>query len=58
MTTSRQKILDTVSDLGSNFWFYDRKEDEDLSTDDIEEALESGEITLDEIVEAFREAIS
>lgn len=57
MTSTRDKILDAVQDLAGDFMYYDRKNDEELSADDIETALENGDITIDEIVEAFREAL-
>lgn len=50
----RETILDTVDDLVSNFLYYSRKEDEDLRVGQINEAVTAGEITEDEIVEAFR----
>lgn len=49
----KQRILDTVTDLVTNFMFYDRKEDEDLQPGAIEAAIEAGEISVDEIVERF-----
>lgn len=51
----KQKILDTISDLCSNFLYYDRKEDEELSAAQLNEAVKSGEITIDEMVNAFRQ---
>jgi len=50
----RKSILDTATDLASSFAFYDRKEDEALSGDDLEDAVRRGVVTLDEIVAAFR----
>lgn len=50
----KQVILDTVSDLVADFYYYDRKEDEELPRGAIEAAIISGEITVDEIVEHFR----
>lgn len=32
----KQKILDTIGDLCSDFLYYDRKEDEELELNDIE----------------------
>lgn len=52
--TRREIVLDTVEDLVRDFLYYDRKEDEDLPRDEIEAAIEAGEITADEIVEAFK----
>jgi len=51
----KTKILNTISDLCSNFLYYDRKEDEELSMEQLNKAVKSGEITIDEMVNAFRE---
>ncbi len=53
----KQLILDTISDLCASFLYYDRKEDEELSAKDIYESVKSGEITIDEMVDAFRKHI-
>lgn len=50
----RKLILMTASDAGLWFIAYNRKEDEELPLGAIEEAVERGEVTLDEIVAAFR----
>lgn len=50
----RQLILDTAADLAKNFIIYGRIEDEDLPGGEIEDALEAGEVTLDDILIAFR----
>lgn len=50
----KQTILDTISDLCSDFLYYDRKEDEDLTMEQLNEAVKSGEITIDEMVAEFR----
>lgn len=49
----RDLILGTIEDLISDFLYYDRKEDEELLRGDIEEAIKSGEITVEEMVEKF-----
>lgn len=54
MPTRRKTILATVEDLVSSFLYYDRKEDEDLPRGAIEEAIEAGEITAEEIVATFK----
>lgn len=51
--TRRQIILDVAADLAGSFLYYDRKCDEDLGVGEIEKAIDAGEITVDEIVEAF-----
>lgn len=50
----KQKIFDTISDLCSNFLYYDRKEDEELSMKQLNGAVKKGEITIDEMVAEFR----
>ena len=41
----------------SDFLYYDRKEDEGLPVDAIEEAVYSGEITIEQILEVFRKEL-
>lgn len=50
----KQTILNTISDLVSAFVYYDRKEDETLSMEQLNEAVESGIITIDEMVAEFK----
>ena len=50
----KQTILNTISDLCSDFLYYDRKEDEDLTMEQLNEAVRNGEITIDEMVSEFR----
>ena len=51
--TKKEIFLGLIADSVSNLCYYDRKDDEDLSVDDVEELLTSGEVTLDEILETF-----
>lgn len=53
----RETILSTVKDLASVFIYYDRKEDEELPKGAIEQAIADGEITIEEIVNEFREGL-
>lgn len=55
--TRRDNILNTISDLVSDFLYYDRKEDPTLPRGAIEEAVAAGEISIDEIVAKFRAEI-
>lgn len=56
--TSRARNIDfTVRDLVSSFLYYDRKEDDGLPVGAIEEAIASGEITVDQIVGIFDKAL-
>jgi hypothetical protein len=50
-------ILETAEDAGRDFAYGDRKEDERLSQGDLIEAVESGEVTLDEIASAFLQGL-
>lgn len=54
----KQIILDTIDDAVSNLLYYDRKEDEDLPSGEIEAAVEAKEISIDEMVAAFATAIA
>ena len=55
--TRRELILLTVKDLVTDFLDYDRKEDEDLPSDEIENAVEADEITVEEIWTAFKDEL-
>jgi hypothetical protein len=55
MVNRRQTILNTVEDLVTDFLYYDRKDDDDLPREAIEEAISAGEITEAEIVAHFAE---
>lgn len=50
----KQIILNTISDLCSDFLYYDRKNDEDLSIEKLNEAVVNGFITIDEMIDEFR----
>lgn len=53
----RDVILGSIGDTVGNWIYYDRKEDEDLPRDAIQEAVEEGEITVEEILDTFREKL-
>lgn len=57
MKMSREELREHVDaeicDHVSRFLYYDRKEDEYLPRGALEKAIEDGDITVDEIVEAF-----
>ena len=46
-----------VRDLVSSLMYYDRKEDDELSREDMEELLNSGIVTLDDIADTFRDEL-
>jgi hypothetical protein len=54
----RELILTSVDDLAADLTYDDRKEDEELPRGAIEDAIRAGEITIDEMVEAFRRGLS
>jgi hypothetical protein len=52
-----EHIRNSLSDLISNFLYYDRKEDEDLPMGEIEAAVKAGEITIAEMVAILKEEL-
>lgn len=56
-TVTKGVILGVIGNLVADFMYYDRKEDDDLPRGAIEKALATGVLTIDEIVETFREAM-
>ena len=54
--------LEIISDIVADYLYYNRKEDEDLNRDDMEQLITSGQLTADEIIERFdkylREALN
>lgn len=49
-----KKLLDgKIKDVFMNFFYYNRKEDEDLPVDKIEELVQAGIITKQEIKDMF-----
>lgn len=52
--SKRESIINTITDLVSDFLYYDRKDDEELGRGAVETAIRRGDITIDEIVKVFR----
>lgn len=50
---TKEHILNGIDDMCSNFFYYDRKNDEELSSDDIQKAYDNGVITIDDMVFRF-----
>jgi len=50
----KQIIIATIDDLCSDFLYYDRKNDDSLSMEQLNQAVKDGEITIDEMVAEFR----
>lgn len=53
----REHVLNSAAHAAEMFIYYDRKEDEDLPRGEIEKAVAAGEVTKDEIVAAFADAL-
>jgi len=51
------EILGHIEDVVSNLLYYDRKEDESLPVGVIEQAIEDGVLTVDDIVEKFKQEL-
>lgn len=49
----RNKIFNAIEDLVSDFTYYDRKDDEELSSDKLNQAIQSEVISVDEIALHF-----
>lgn len=54
--SKKQYFMDCIHDCGIDLLYYDRKES-DLTREDISELLDSGEVTLEEILEQFKKGI-
>jgi hypothetical protein len=48
-----ERVLNAAESAGQSFAFYDRKEDEDLTREELEQAVRSGDVTMEEISSAF-----
>lgn len=48
-----QELKDVITDLVSDFLYYDRKEDEDLPEGEIQSAIERGDLTVNQIAATF-----
>jgi len=57
MKTRRERILEEVEHALGLMLYYHRKEDDELPVGSIQEAITAGEITVEEIIEAFGEML-
>ena len=53
MGNKKSLVLDTIDDIIGDLVYYDRKEDEELGTGEIEEMLVNGDLTVQEMVDHF-----
>lgn len=51
--TRKQHIENAITDCVANLLYYDRKEDQDLPLNAIENAVKAGEISKQEMVDLF-----
>ena len=51
--SKRESLFAVLDDFGVNLLFYDRKGDEDLPVDAIEDLIIDGETSIDEIVDTL-----
>ncbi len=54
----KDNILGYVKDCVRDLLYYDRKECEDLERGAIQEAVKNGELTKEDMVQAFREELN
>lgn len=54
----KTQILAASSDLAKGFLFYDRKNDEELRSGEIQKAVEDGIVTKAEIIESFSKELN
>lgn len=52
-SVSKALILGKVGDAVRDFFYLDREEDEDLTISELQEAIDTGEVSLEEIGEEF-----
>lgn len=53
----RETVLGAARDAGTDFAAYDRKEDEDLSREQLVQAIMAGQVSIAEIGAVFAKAI-
>lgn len=57
MKTRAETVLTTAEDMMSKFLCYDRKEDDQLPVGEIEEAIRSGEVSIEQILDVVRRSL-
>lgn len=57
LNEKKEKLLSFIPDLLTDFFYYDRKECEEVTADEVNEMLESNILTCDEVLKAFNDAI-
>lgn len=57
-TMLRTHILGVLEDTITDFVYYDREEDDELDVEELQEAFDSGIVTIDDAVATFRKALA
>lgn len=52
-----EKFMSAISDLVSDLFWYNRRNDEELSSDDVHELIKNGEVTRQQVIDAFISAL-
>lgn len=52
-----QRTINMMDDVVTNLLYYDRRNDEELRTGEIEGMIKSGDITIDDLVTSFKESL-
>ena len=58
MSDIKRKVENCIIDLVAEFFYYGRKDDEDLSVDALEDAINRGTVTKEEIIEIFSREVT
>lgn len=54
LVINKEYLNGVINDVVSDLLYYDRKEDDTLPVGKIDEMVKNGEVTIDELVEAFK----
>ena len=57
MKTKKEIAVAIIKDTVADLLYYDRKEDEEMSREDIQRVFDDGLLTIDEAVALFREEL-
>ena len=57
MSDKKHAFLNRVADSTMKLFYFDRKEDEEVNCNDVESLIDSGTVSLREVVEAFQNEI-
>ena len=58
MEDKKELLKNALTDLVSNFLYYDRKEDEELTIEDVENLIDTESISKQELINLFDELLT